>query len=142
MASGFAKFCAVAVPYLALEFAWLSSTARSLYAPQFARVQGREAWGARPLPCGAAAAVVAYALLVWGLSRFALPGDPAALSDREVALSGFSLGLLVYGTYNLTNYVAFDGWYLSTVLVDTSWGALAMAASAAIARRALEVFGP
>ena len=132
-----ARLAAVAVPYVALEAAWFSWAVPRMYGPLFARVQGRGAWAPRAFPQLAAAAAAAYALLTWGVARFALPADSREATDGEAAAAGASLGFLVYGAYNLTNYVAFDGWGALPSAVDTAWGALAMAAVCVVARRAL-----
>ena len=34
------------------------------------------------------------------------------------------LGLVIYGVYETTNYAIFKNWTLSTVLLDTAWGAI------------------
>lgn len=132
-----ARLAAVAVPYVILEAAWFYLAVPRMYAPLFAKVQGGREWSPRPLPQLAAAAAAAYALLAWGVVRFALPEDSREATDGEAAAAGASLGLLVYGAYNLTNYVAFDGWGALPAAVDTAWGAFAMAAACVAARRAL-----
>ena len=136
------SYAAVAVPYLALEAAWLSFAVPRMYAPLFARVQGSRSWKTRPAPQLFAIAAAAYALLTWGVVRFALgPAPHRDLTRGQAALRGASLGLLVYGTYNLTNMVAFEAYGWAEAAADTAWGALVLAAVAAIAREVLARFG-
>ena len=64
-------------------------------------------------------AVCVWALLTLGLCVFAVWGSK---SYREVLLKGALFGLIVYGVYDLTNYVGLVNWPLSLVLVDWAWG--------------------
>jgi uncharacterized membrane protein len=142
MPQSLSPYAAVAVPYLALEAAWLSFEVPRVYAPLFAWVQGSRSWKARPAPQLFAIAAAAYSLLTWGIVRFALgPAPHRDLTRGHAALRGASLGLLVYGTYNLTNLVAFEAYGWEEAAADTAWGALVLAAVAAIAREALARFG-
>ena len=125
---------AVAIPYLGLEIAWLGITIPRIYAPLFARVQGTNVWEKRPATEILAAAVVAYIVLIAGVTYFALDGDPSRMSYRTAAMRGAFLGLLVYGTYNFTNYVSFKEWGLSTLLTDTSWGTFVVATVSVLAK--------
>jgi len=50
-----------------------------------------------------------------------LPGQMTAL------WRGALLGLIAYGTYNLTNHATIKGWPLTMTIVDMSWGTLATA---------------
>lgn len=128
-------YAAVAVPYVSLEAAWLYVATPRLYAPLFARVQNRRAWSARPLYQTAAAAAMAYSILTWGVVKFALGGDPgSSMTYTDAAWNGACLGLLVYGTYNLTNFVAFDAWSVYAAAIDTLWGACVLAAVSAAAK--------
>lgn len=125
---------AVAIPYMALEFAWLGGMIPRIYAPLFARVQGTKSWQKRPTREIVAAAVVAYALLVSGMAYFALENDPSRMSYGSAATRGAFLGFLVYGTYNLTNYVAFDAWGVGLGMLDTAWGTFVVATVSVIAK--------
>jgi len=62
-------------------------------------------------------AVVVYLLLAFGLYYFIIkPG----CSPWEAAL----LGLVIYGTFDFTNYAMFKNYDLMTAMMDTVWGAL------------------
>ena len=61
-------------------------------------------------------AVVVYLLLALGLYYFIIkPGR----SPWEAAL----LGLVIYGTFDFTNYAMFKNYDLMTAMMDTVWGA-------------------
>ena len=49
---------------------------------------------------------------------------------RSVFYNGFVLGIVAYGTYNLTNMAALKGWSANVVVVDMIWGGLLTGISA------------
>ena len=49
---------------------------------------------------------------------------------RSVFYNGFVLGIVAYGTYNLTNMAALNGWSVNVVVVDMIWGGLLTGISA------------
>jgi uncharacterized membrane protein len=62
-------------------------------------------------------AVVVYLLLALGFYYFIVkPGR----SPWEAAL----LGLIIYGTFDFTNYAMFKNYDLMTAMMDTVWGSL------------------
>ncbi|CTQ32453.1 DUF2177 family protein [Jannaschia rubra] len=65
--------------------------------------------------------------LVWLVSMPALRDG----SVGQAALNGAILGALAYGTYEFTNMSTLRGWDWTMVAVDTSWGTLLTACSAA-----------
>jgi uncharacterized membrane protein len=65
-------------------------------------------------------AIIVYLLLAIGLYYFIVkPG----LSAWEAAL----LGLVIYGTFDFTNYAMFKNYDLKTAIMDTVWGSLLFA---------------
>ncbi len=58
-------------------------------------------------------------LLVLGIMYFVLP---VATNLSAALLGGFIFGLVVYGVYDLTNYVVINNWSLTLTLVDLLWG--------------------
>jgi uncharacterized membrane protein len=86
------------------------------------------------------AAAAFWLLYPAGVAHFAaIPGARSGdllLAARQGAL----LGLMAYGTYELTNLATLQGWEWSMVALDMSWGAfltgLAAAAGAAAGRKA------
>lgn len=82
---------------------------------------------------GAAAAF--YLVYAGGIAGFAvLPGR----AWREVALRGAALGLVAYGTYDLTNLAILEAYNLRIVVLDLSWGMAGTAVTALGAWRLLE----
>ena len=72
-------------------------------------------------------AIIVYLLLALGLYYFIVkPG----LSAWEAGL----LGLVIYGTFDFTNYAMFKNYDLKTVIMDTVWGSLLFALTTLILR--------
>lgn len=75
---------------------------------------------ADPLRLGPAALFyLAYvAGLIWIVSWSALKaGDPL-----QALIGGMVLGLMCYGTYEMTNYATLAAWSWEQVIVDSLWG--------------------
>lgn len=69
-----------------------------------------------------APAAVFYLLYVFGCVVFVvLP----ALSWQRAARLGALLGLVAYGTYDLSNWATLNGWSAGLAVMDMVWGAFA-----------------
>lgn len=82
--------------------------------------------------------VLFYPLYAAGVLYFAARPGIQAGSVWVAAAHGAALGLLVYGTYNLTNLALLKGWTVGVAAMDVAWGAAAtavVAAAAAAVRR-------
>ena len=64
-------------------------------------------------------AVAFYLLYVSGIVALAQRG---AADWREAAVRGAMLGLVAYGTYDLTNEATLQGWPTVVTVVDLVWG--------------------
>lgn len=82
-----------------------------------------------------------YLLFSAGLGFLAvLPALETGDWMKAAMLGGF-LGLLAYGTYDLTNLATLKNWPLQMTIVDMVWGAVVSAASAAGAVLLLKTTG-
>ena len=81
--------------------------------------------GIRPVP-----AALFYLLYMAGVTWFA--GWPALRdgTPHTALLNGAILGLVAYGTYELTSWTVMREWHPSMVVVDMAWGATLAAISA------------
>lgn len=84
-------------------------------------------------------ALLFYVLYPVGVAYFAvLPGLHSGRVGRALS-SGALLGLIAYGTYDLSNWATLTGWSGTLVAMDMAWGVIISALSAAagvfIARR-------
>lgn len=74
-------------------------------------------------------AAVFYGLYVVGCVQFVvLP----ALSWQRAAKMGALLGLVAYGTYDLTNWATLRGWSVQVSLMDWAWGTFATAVACSV----------
>jgi uncharacterized membrane protein len=71
------------------------------------------------------AAAITYIFLIFGLNYFIIQKHK---SVKEAAL----LGLVIYAVYEFTNLSLLKNWSVLTVLIDTTWGAVLFALTAAI----------
>jgi uncharacterized membrane protein len=80
-----------------------------------------------------APAIAFYLLYIFGIVWFAVsPALASGGSLQTAALNGALLGLVCYGTYDLTNQATLKVWPTFITLMDMSWGAF-LTATAAVA---------
>lgn len=87
-------------------------------------------------------AIVFYVIYSAGLAFFAVSPAMAAGGDWAMALGlGAFIGLIAYGTYDLTNWATMKDWPRQFAIVDLIWGPAVSAASAAGAVLLLKATG-
>ena len=64
-----------------------------------------------------AAAILTYVFLIIGLNYF-------IIRPKRSASDAFLLGLVIYGTYETTNWAIFKYWSVISVILDTLWGGI------------------
>ena len=116
-------YLSTAVVFFALDYVWLTRVAIGFY-----RQNIGELLLATP---NFAAAGIFYLFYVIGIVYFAVMPAVTANSVLTALLNGAILGLLAYGTYDMTNLATLKGWSLSVSLVDMAWGAVLTATAAA-----------
>jgi uncharacterized membrane protein len=116
----------ILVTMLALDAFWLTSTAASTR-EMFARVQKE------PLQFRYGPAAIVYVLMTIGLYFFVV--DPAN-TWVDAAWKGALLGLVVYGTYDWTNYATLKYYTPQFAITDMLWGSVLFGVTAAIAKYA------
>ena len=107
---------ASSVVFFGLDLVWLSSVARSFYARQLGDLL-------RDSP-NLAVAGLFYALYVGGIVLFAISPALQSQSWRTALVLGLLLGLVAYGTYDMTNLATLRRWPVALALVDVTWGSL------------------
>ena len=114
-------YLATAVVFFGLDFIWLT---RAL---GFYREHVGELLLDKPKLGYAAAFYAVYVVGIVGLAVIpALNGG----SWTSALLAGALLGLVAYGTYDMTNLSTLKGWSLTLSLVDLAWGTMLTAVSA------------
>ena len=111
------------VTVVAVDAVWLGWAARDLYARELP-----------PILLDAprlAPAILFYLFYPLGLVFLALRPLPASLTDA--ALRSAAVGLLAYGTYDLTNLATLSAWSELLSVVDIAWGTALSAFAGALA---------
>ncbi|MDR7028001.1 DUF2177 family protein [Rhizobium rosettiformans] len=125
-------YISTAVVFFALDYLWLTRIAIGFY---------REQIGSLMLASpNFAAAGVFYLFYVVGVVYFAVMPAVSAGSLVTALINGALLGLLAYGTYDMTNLATLKGWSLQMSLVDMAWGAFLTATAAAAGYLAVSRF--
>jgi uncharacterized membrane protein len=120
-AMAFAFFAGVGA-HIALDAIWLGVIARGVYKRGLGPLMApRVRW---------ASAVAFYAVYGLGIVWFAVVPAIAAGVHQNALLHGGLLGLVAYGTYDLTNLATLRDWPLRVTVLDLAWGIAASAASA------------
>lgn len=102
---------------VAMDILWLKGVMQHLFKAQLSEIMEF-----RFLP-----AVAFYLLYPLGIVIFTSHG---AQGWQSTLLYGCALGLLCYGTYDLTNLATLKPWTLRLALIDISWGGIVTGVSA------------
>ena len=109
------------IGFITLDLIWIGYVAAGLYRRQIGHVLNLV--DGRPV-VNVPAALATWAVIVAGIQLFALPR--AAGGGAGMAfLWGAVYGLVLYGTYDLTNYSLVKDWPLPITVIDMAWGAVA-----------------
>jgi uncharacterized membrane protein len=121
MRTSLIAYVSTAIVFFALDFVWLSVAVNGIYR---ARV-GDLLLDKPVLPVAA----VFYLVYVVGVVAFAVL--PALRDDDWIRAlwGGALLGLISYGTYDMTNLSTLKGWSVEVSLIDMAWGTVATAAA-------------
>mgnify|MGYP003672213166 CR=1 FL=1 len=110
------------IVFLALDALWLGVVARRYYAEALTGLLRQDV--------NFIAAGGFYLAYVAGIVFFAVAPALAEGAWGRAALNGVLLGLLAYGTYDMTNLATLKGWPLGMSLVDMAWGGVLTGVSA------------
>ena len=115
---------ASAAAFLVLDALWLSQMTPRFYRPAIGHLLADKA--------NLVAAAVFYLLYITGVMMFAvLPAiDKGSLA--KAAIAGALLGLLAYGTYDLTNHATLKDWPAKLTAIDMAWGTVLTCLSASV----------
>lgn len=109
-------FFAILTTTLVLDAIWLSTMMKSFYGKHLGHI-----FADKP---SLTPALIFYILYAIGLLYFVVfPLLVANASYGKIFLTGAFLGLIAYGTYDLTNQATVKDWPVIVTLVDLTWGA-------------------
>lgn len=125
-----------------LDAVWLRNAAPLIYRPAIGELMSEKF---RLVP-----AVVFYLVYIAGLTYFAVV--PGVLSNGAMATTSFAgvplavlhgalIGLLAYGTYDLTNQATLKVWPVHLTLIDMAWGTVASGFAAGVSTFVVTRFG-
>jgi len=109
-----AAFAAALIAFVICDFAWLGFIAKDFYQAQIGPLLLEKP--------NLTAAAIFYALYTAGIVFFCVEPALAQASWLRALAFGMLLGLLGYGTYDLSNLATLKGWSVSLVVVDILWG--------------------
>jgi uncharacterized membrane protein len=107
-------YLASAATLFALDFAWLSFSANRVYKAYLGTLMADQP----NLPVAAAF----YLVYVVGVLALAILPAIERGSVVEALWRGALLGLVAYGTYDLTNLSTLNGWAWQVSAIDLAWG--------------------
>ncbi|WP_428032002.1 DUF2177 family protein [Ancylobacter sp.] len=117
-------YASTGLVFLALDAVWLGFMSSRVYRPLIGDLMAEQPnWPP---------AVLFYLLYIVGVVVFAV--QPALASGRwttALALGAF-LGLIAYGTYDLTNHATLRNWPAAMTAIDLAWGTLLTGVAATI----------
>lgn len=109
-------YFATAVVFFGLDYLWLSRIAIGFYRGQIGPLML-----AQP---NFAAAGLFYLFYIAGIVYFAVTPALSIGTWGSAMLAGAILGLVAYGTYDMTNLATLKGWTLSVTIADMVWGGI------------------
>jgi uncharacterized membrane protein len=117
-------YIATLITFVGIDMVWLGWLARATYVAEMGELIRKQP--------NVAAAVAFYLLYAAGLMFFAImPGLKAGSVAQAMVLGGF-MGLIAYGTYDLTNLSVLNNYSTKIALIDLAWGTVLSGATAAI----------
>jgi uncharacterized membrane protein len=117
-------YVATLVSFVLIDLVWLMWVARSTYVAEMGTLLRKEP----QLP----AAIAFYLLYAAGLVFFAVVPGLKSGSVLQALFLGAALGLVAYGTYDLTNLSVVEGFNLRIALIDLLWGTFLSGIAAAL----------
>lgn len=127
-------YAAALVAFVGIDLVWLGWIARGLYLRDMGSLL-------RPAP-SLPPAVAFYLLYAAGLMFFAVMPGVRGGSVSQAMLLGAALGLVAYGTYDLTSLSVINGFGTRIALIDMAWGTVLSGAAAAVASAVMMRFQP
>lgn len=115
---------AAAVLFLAIDMVWLLWLGRSIYVTEIGDILRQ--------PPNMAAAGAFYILYITGLMIMVIWPAFQAQSVLQGLIYGALLGLIAYGTYDLTNLAVIKGFTTKIAIIDMIWGMILTGSVAAL----------
>ncbi len=125
MTARISSWAAASIVTMSLDLLWLGFLARGFYRREIGHLMAdRVGWPA---------AIVFYVLYGGGVVYFCTMDALREGGLRTALQNGAVLGLLVYGTYDLTNMAVLRGWGPRVSAADVLWGVILTTTASAAA---------
>lgn len=116
-------YVATLIAFVAIDMIWLLGVARSTYVAEIGGLLRKQP--------NLVAAGLFYLLYVAGLWFFVIRTSEGQALSTSLFL-GAALGLLAYGTYDLTNLSVMEGFGWRIAAIDLAWGTVLTAVAAVV----------
>jgi uncharacterized membrane protein len=120
------------VSFVLIDMVWLMGVARSTYVAEIGGLLRKQP--------NLTAAIAFYLLYAAGIWFFALRSSEGQTLLSTIAI-GAMLGLVAYGTYDLTNLSVTEGFTFKIAMIDLAWGTCVTAIATAIGAWTLKALG-
>ncbi|QRM57543.1 DUF2177 family protein [Sinorhizobium sp. BG8] len=118
------SYVATAIVFFGIDFVWLSKVAPEFYKSRIGDLLLDEP--------NFAAAGLFYLFYVAGIVYFVVAPALHGGNWMNAMVGGALLGLIAYGTYDMTNLATLKNWSLTVSLVDMLWGAMLTSLAATV----------
>lgn len=108
-------YVGAAIVFFAIDYVWLTRIAFDFYRSEIGHVLRDEP--------NLAAAGAFYLFYIGGIVYFAVGPALANENWMQALFAGALLGLIAYGTYDMTNLATIRDWSVKVTVIDTLWGA-------------------
>lgn len=125
MAAALLAFVVTLFGFVVIDAVWLKAMAQRTYAAEIGSLLRERP---RLVP-----AMLFYLMFAAGLAFFSVLPGIATGQPLHAALSGAMVGLIAYGTFNLTNLAILRGYSAKIAAIDMMWGITASALTAGLA---------
>lgn len=113
-----------AVLFLVIDMVWLLWLGRGIYVSEIGEILRQ--------PPNLSAAAAFYVLYVTGLMIMVIWPAVQEQSVSQALIRGALLGLIAYGTYDLTNLAVMKGFTTKIAMIDMIWGTVLTASVSAL----------
>ncbi|HTD02451.1 DUF2177 family protein [Undibacterium sp.] len=111
-----------ALVFCGLDYLWLAYIATQFYKSQLGELLGTP---------DVAAIALLYLIYIFGIVVFSVRPAMKTGNVAKALILGALLGLVAYGTYDLSNLATIKGWSRQLAIVDMLWGMFATSMAAA-----------
>lgn len=124
IASYAVAYAATAVVFFGIDFLWLSTISTNFYRSRIGGLLLDQP--------NFAVAGLFYLVYVAGIVHFAVTPAHNSASWSTALINGALLGLVAYGTYDMTNLATLKNWSVTVSVVDMAWGIFLTATAATV----------